>query len=246
MKSSKLDYIKAIIDGDKSNLNDEHKKRIGEALKLASENRKFEIELYWKRTQYFWAFLVTIYGTYFIVYSKVDVDGDIQKPIILLTLATLGNFFSLGWHLVNRGSKFWQQNWEYHVDELEEYIYGPVYKTIIAKTNYGKKVFKGFWFSPVNAYPYSVSNINCLLSGVIFIVSYILLSAEIFKVLNSTRLSNIVFHLPLSDLIFILWFFLSFLILLMFSFYSEGKIAKEFMENKDEKNQPVFFFRDKK
>lgn len=245
MKFSQLDYIKAIIgddsyDGDESKLTKDHRDRIQDALKQALEIRKFEIELYWKRTQYFWAFLVTIYGSYFVVFSKSGEIDETQKTIILLGLATLGVFFSLGWHLVNRGSKFWQQNWEYHVDELEKYVHGPIYKTVIAKTNYGKKVFKGYWFSPVGAYPFSVSNVNCLLSGTISISSYILLAAEACKLIYGYQLSPII-----SGITFSVWLLLSSLIMLMFSKYSEGRMAKDYMANKEEKEQPVFLLRDK-
>jgi len=31
---------------------------------------------------------------------------------------------------VNKGSKFWQQNWEAHIDILEKEISGPLYKTL--------------------------------------------------------------------------------------------------------------------
>ena len=154
-------------------------------------------------------------------------------------------FFSLGWHLANKANKFWQQNWEYHVDQLENYIYGPVYKTVIAKTNYGKRISKDFWFSSVGAYPYSVSNINCLLSITFFIASYILLSSEIYKIVKGFQQSDIVFKVQSSDLVFAIWLILSSLILLMFSRYSEGRIAKDFMKHKEEKNQPVFFLRNK-
>ena len=36
-------------------------------LKVALDIRKFEIELYWKRTTFFWAFLVAIYTAYFYI-----------------------------------------------------------------------------------------------------------------------------------------------------------------------------------
>jgi hypothetical protein len=34
------------------------------ALKEAQENRKFEIELYWKRAAYFWVFIGATFGGY--------------------------------------------------------------------------------------------------------------------------------------------------------------------------------------
>ncbi|WP_409432777.1 hypothetical protein ACJ3XI_11305 [Litorimonas sp. RW-G-Af-16] len=41
----------------------------------------------------------------------------------------------MGWFLVNRGSKFWQENWENHVDNLEDDVIGPLYKVILSRPN---------------------------------------------------------------------------------------------------------------
>jgi hypothetical protein len=239
MKYSRIDYIRGVINddsfnGDLATITEEHKKRIKDALDKALDNRKFEIELYWKRTQYFWAFLVTIYGAYFAVSAKSYVIDDFQKQVTLLSLAVLGMFFTLAWHLANRGSKFWQQNWEYHVDELENYIYGPLYKTVIARTDNGKKILKGYWFSPVGAYPFSVSNLNSLLSFVIFITSWIVLGAEIYKFICCYAENHIVLTVGVV---------LSLIVMLMFSIYAEGQMAKEYIAAKDDTIQPVFFFR---
>jgi hypothetical protein len=65
--------------------------------------------------------------------------------------------FSVGWYLVNRGSKAWQKNWEAHVDLLEDEVIGPLYKTTINRYKYEL-------MDPVDAFPFSVSKINQLLS----------------------------------------------------------------------------------
>ena len=52
------------------------------------------------------------------------------KNIILLILISLGLIFSVAWILVISGSKHWQENWGKHLDILEDYIAGPLYKTI--------------------------------------------------------------------------------------------------------------------
>ncbi|WP_440939795.1 RipA family octameric membrane protein, partial [Klebsiella michiganensis] len=33
-----------------------------------------------------------------------------------LLLSSMGSVFTLSWFLVNRGSKYWQENWENHLD----------------------------------------------------------------------------------------------------------------------------------
>jgi len=65
----------------------------------------------------------------------------------------------VAWYLVNRGSKFWQNNWERHVDLLENQVVGPLYKTIVQGV--GSK-------NPLIAPgQYSVSKINQILSAFI-------------------------------------------------------------------------------
>jgi hypothetical protein len=45
----------------------------------------------------------------------------------------LGFVFSVAWFCVNRGSKQWQENWENHVDSLEDDVTGPLYKVILTR-----------------------------------------------------------------------------------------------------------------
>jgi hypothetical protein len=69
--------------------------------------------------------------------------------------------FAFAWFLVNRGSKFWQNNWERHVDLLEEMTLGPLY-TIVA-VNSEKNPLTG-------AGRFSVTKINQLLSFFVAVV----------------------------------------------------------------------------
>lgn len=62
-------------------------------LKGALDIRKFEIELYWKRTTFFWAFLVAIYTAYFYICSNCR---DNSAYLILLSfLASCFSFLCL-------------------------------------------------------------------------------------------------------------------------------------------------------
>lgn len=123
------------------------------ALEHALDIRKFEIEMYWKRATYFWAFIAATFAAYLgIATSEKD-----QSPDILVLISLLGLSFSVAWYLVNRGSKFWQNNWERHVDLLEDDIIGPLYKTAIdTRTCFFRKLHK--------EYAFSVSKINQILS----------------------------------------------------------------------------------
>ena len=90
--------------------------------------RKFEIELYWKRAAYFWGLIALTFIGYFSIY-----DDHKDGSILLFLLGCIGVILSLAWHLVNLGSKYWQENWEAHVDRLEDEHNGPLYKTILSK-----------------------------------------------------------------------------------------------------------------
>lgn len=131
---------------------DDKKTKAEKALDLALDIRKFEIELYWKRATYFWTFIGAALAGYALVYTK----ADNKDSWLLLVFSCLGLLFSIAWYLVNRGSKFWQNNWERHVDLLEGMVVGPLYKTIARSIN-GK--------NPLTApAEYSVSKINQILS----------------------------------------------------------------------------------
>ena len=133
-----------------------------EVLKQILDIRKFEIELYWKRTSFFWTIIGAIIAGYFIAFSKLD--SSLNSLKILFSLANLGLIFSIGWYFVNRGSKYWQVNWEKHLDTIEDDIIGPLYKTTISRKYYGTT--KQF-FRLVSPFPFSVSKINQVLNLVL-------------------------------------------------------------------------------
>lgn len=125
--------------------------RAGRALSYALDIRKFEIELYWKRATYFWAFIAAAFAAYALTYKA----AAYHEPWLSLIFSSLGLVFSFAWYLVNRGSKFWQNNWERHVDLLEDMTLGPLYK--IVAINPGNNPF-------TDAKQFSVTKINQILS----------------------------------------------------------------------------------
>jgi hypothetical protein len=82
---------------------------------LAHEIRKFEIELYWKRATYFWAFQLVAFTALGLLFK----DGKLSDLRLLVIPASIGVITAFAGHLTARGSKFWQENWENHVDLLE-------------------------------------------------------------------------------------------------------------------------------
>jgi hypothetical protein len=133
--------------------------RAAKALELALDVRKFEIELYWKRATYFWAFTGAALAGYLTVLTGKEVEN---RADALLIVSCLGLIFSVAWYFVNRASKFWQANWEAHVDCLEDEVMGPIYKTLLQDRT-------SFWTLGAS-YPFSVSKINQLLSLIVVLV----------------------------------------------------------------------------
>jgi len=129
------------------------------ALERALDIRKFEIELYWKRATYFWTFIAaTLAG-----FVAIQASSSANKADLSVLLCNLGVVFSFGWLCVNRGSKFWQENWEKHVDMLEDPVNGPLYKVVLSR---GRPKGGREWFVHLLTGPsfISVSKINQLIS----------------------------------------------------------------------------------
>lgn len=129
------------------------------ALEQALDIRKFEIDLYWKRATYFWTFIAaTLAG-----FVAIQASSSANKTDLSVLLCNLGIVFSFGWLCVNRGSKHWQENWEKHVDMLEDQVIGPLYKVILSR---GRPKGLGEWVVHLltGPSPISVSKINQLIS----------------------------------------------------------------------------------
>jgi hypothetical protein len=117
------------------------------ALDRAHDLRKFEIENYWKRATYFWSFQAIA----FVVLGLILKDGQLKGSLQILQLpASIGAVSGfVGW-LSARGSKFWQENWEAHVDMLEQEIEGSLTQLV--------------WSD--NRISYSVSRLNQAFMGI--------------------------------------------------------------------------------
>lgn len=140
-----------------------HKK----ALKQAYEIRKFEIDLYWKRAAYFWTFIGVAFAGYAAAYST-ETKGPAytlaDKELLLIIISCIGVVFSVAWHYVNKGGKFWQENWENHVELLENEIFGPLYKTIAKRPKRASISWKSISDLLTKPEPFSVSKINQIVS----------------------------------------------------------------------------------
>ena len=87
---------------------------------VALATRNFEIELFWKRSLFFWGFIASA----FVGYAALIKD----KPSLAVVLACFGFVCTVAWSFANRGSKRWQENWEKWVNEFEEEVTGKLFQ----------------------------------------------------------------------------------------------------------------------
>lgn len=92
-------------------MEDEKQKLEERKLDKALELRNFEIQLFWKRFNYFW--LISAAALVGYVSVKERSDG------ILLLVACFGLVSSFSWTLLNIGSKWWQEAYEEKVKKYE-------------------------------------------------------------------------------------------------------------------------------
>ena len=128
------------------------------ALELALDIRKFEIGLYWQRAAYFWALIAVAFAGYFAILGS---DKLPDREYLAFIVSCIGLLFTWAWFLVNRGSKYWQENWENHVDMLEDETVGPLYKTVLLHRPEKRPFFVKHGLGPLAI---SVSRVNLLVS----------------------------------------------------------------------------------
>jgi hypothetical protein len=141
--------------------NGNSEKKLREAYERAHEIRKFEIEMYWTRSTYLWAVQAAALAGLALAASEFEAVswscsesaagdhgncfGNRFRLILIAAIWAFGAFTAYVWLRILMGAKFWQENWERHVDLLEDHISGALYKT--------------YPINPGRA-PYSVSKLN--------------------------------------------------------------------------------------
>ncbi len=149
---SEAEYKKLFLDSKDT-------EKVKASYEKAWQAKNFEIDNYWKRANYFWAFQVASFAGYF---SVLGSKASIENPEVIFFIVCIGIITSLAWVFINNGSKTWQRHWEMHVDMLEDEITGPLYKIVTAPKTY------------------SVSKINDIVSR-FFATIWILLSIKYFE-----------------------------------------------------------------
>jgi len=184
-KITEDDFLKDLKDY--KNLKRTRKKEIFD---LAWQAKNFEIELYWKRAGYFWAFQALVLAGLIAIASSKDL---IEQNLFLHYTICLGLITSLGWYLTNKGSKVWQRHWESIVDVLEDYYIGKLYKTNTTKITF------------------SVSKINELISLFFTVLwTYLFLKSNLYDNIDySLKLNQLTLDwgifLPDAIVLYIIW-----------------------------------------
>lgn len=128
-----------------SQLNDAQRSR---AFEMILDTRKFEIDLYWRRATYFWAFIASAFAGYIFLARSGN-----ENQFVGFVLICVGFLLSVAWLCSNSGSKKWQRHWERHLDLLEDDFVGPLYKSVNLRKSFSvskinnivSSVFCGAW-----------------------------------------------------------------------------------------------------
>ena len=167
------------------------KEKLEKAFDRAWENRDFEINKFWSRAAYFWGFIALIFAGYLTLIAN-NKFILIKNPYVELYIICMGVLFSIAWCFVILGSKRWQTNWEAHIDRLENFVSGPIYKTLHHRS-----------------LSYSVSKINLVLSLIVISVwlgfLYDYLSANHFLPGSNLASNNINWHVVIPLILTLLF-----------------------------------------
>ena len=147
-------------------------------LDRATHYRDFEIKASWERSKYFILFLGALFIAYYTMKQPSLADSMrlmfyMVHPIstvphwMFVLITGLGTIISFIWYWVNRGSKLIYENWEHHIDFIEEeYQLGNISRVHCWKPFY--------WYKLLDTYPISPSKSNTLVSLLIS-VSFLIL-----------------------------------------------------------------------
>lgn len=110
-------------------------KKARAALNRAHNIRKFEIDLLWRRAAYVGTFQTLLFAALGASFSagQLEPESAFAIDFLRLLICVAGIFIAFFWYLINNGSKFWHENWERHIDCLENEFEGKLHKTVLHK-----------------------------------------------------------------------------------------------------------------
>lgn len=127
-------------------------------LAVILENRRAEIDLFWRRTTIFWGFNA----------AALAALAAANAPFPRLLAGCVGAVSSVAWSLVNRGSKYWQETWERRAASVSDDGLKNVFGTR------EPRAMKGWWLSSRR---YSVSKVTIAVSDY-FVLLWVLIGAR--------------------------------------------------------------------
>ena len=136
---------------------------------VALATRQFEIELFWKRSLFFWGFIAAAFV------AVAALDG--KSRVVSTLVSGFGMVCSLGWTLANRGSKYWQEQWESKIAAVEDNVTGSLFKERVPAQD------KGWWLSGRR---YSVSRLAVAVSDYVFLVWVAVFLSEAWLAFSGT------------------------------------------------------------
>ena len=128
----------------------------------ATQARQFEIDLFWKRSLFFWGFQAAALVALAATHDK--------SPWLAVAVASFGSMCAWVWTLANRGSKYWYESWEKKLQSAEVMLTGPLFSEIEPEKDPEK------WLSSKR---YSVSRLAIGLSDYAVVFWLTLLSYEV-------------------------------------------------------------------
>lgn len=137
----------------------------GKRFEVAIQIRNFEIELFWKRSIFFWGFIASAFVGYAALRNS--------SPDLAVLIACFGMVCSCAWTLLNRGSKYWQESWETKVERFEPGVTGKLFSE-----EEPIQEQKGCW---LRARKFSVSKLAIALSDYVFLLWLSLVVTEIVR-----------------------------------------------------------------
>jgi hypothetical protein len=143
-------------------------------LQYGVDTRKLEIESFWKRSLFFWGFIAASFAAYSLLKKS--------NSNFTLIIANFGFLCSFFWTCVNRGSKYWQENWEQKVNSSEKSIIGDFFKIQEQVLTH-----KSCW---LRARKFSVSRLTIALSDYVTILWFLIILFEIIKIFYPNFVNN--------------------------------------------------------
>ena len=129
-----------------------------------------EIELFWKRSSFYWVFV----GAALVAYGALRKE----MPHIGILVAAFGLLSSIAWLLGNVGSKWWIENWEKKLEKAAPSVVGNLFDV----SDESIRIVSVF-----RLVRYSVTRLAILLSAFVTILWFGIFLMEVIRVFPSAK-----------------------------------------------------------